>query len=82
MLVPLSGSSRQRAAVRARRREAGRLRGGGPADGHPDQEEHVRRDSVLDGARGHKAISLRLKGQKHELNIVVLHIPTSIWPHD
>lgn len=63
LLTVCSAPSRQRAAVRTRRGEAGRLWSGGPADGHPDKEEHVCGHALLDGTRGHKAVRLRLKGQ-------------------
>lgn len=66
LLHPLTVSaalSCQCAPVRARRSEAGRLWSGGPADGHPDKEKHVRRHAFLDGTWGHKAVRLRLKGQ-------------------
>ena len=55
--------SRQRAAVGAGGREAGRLRGGGPANGHADQEEHLRGHAFLDGAGGHQTVGLRLQGE-------------------
>lgn len=48
IFCPLAFSC-QRAAVRTRRREAGRLRSGRPAHGHSDKKEHVCWYSFLDG---------------------------------
>lgn len=60
--LPHLVDSRQRAAVRAGRGEAGRLWRGGTADGHADQAQHFRRHAFLDGARGHQTVGLRLQG--------------------
>lgn len=48
----------QRAAVGTRRGEAGRFRRGGAAHRHSDQTQHFRRHALLDGPRGHQAVSL------------------------
>lgn len=50
LTAPCSG---ERSAGLERTGQAGRFRRVGPADGHHDQEEHLRRDAVLDGTRGH-----------------------------
>lgn len=54
---PLSFSG-QRLALGERRREAGRLRRGRPADQHHQQAQHIRGHTVLDGAGGDKTICL------------------------
>lgn len=63
VLICPASSSGQRALIRAGWREVGRFRGGGTADRHPDQEEHICRHAVLDGSGGHQAVSIRLQGE-------------------
>lgn len=63
LMTPIILCSRQRAAVRARPGETGRLRCGRSADGYADQEGNLCGDAVLDGSRGHPAVCLRLQGK-------------------
>ncbi len=51
--------SRERLAEQQRGRQVGRLRCGWSADEHDEQEEHLRRNSLLDGARSHQAVRVR-----------------------
>lgn len=53
---------RQCPAERDGRREACRFRRRRAADQHDQQEEHLRGDAVLDGARSHQAVRVRLEG--------------------
>lgn len=60
-------SSGQRALVGAGRCEAGRFRGGGTADRHPDQEEHICWHTFLDGSGGHQTVSVWFQGEPMDM---------------
>lgn len=69
----------QRPPLWARRSEASRLRSGRSTDRHADKEGNLRGNAVLDGARGHPAVRLRLKGQTllHRRTFTHLALPLS-----
>ena len=77
-MAPTIFCSCQRAAVRARPGETGRLWRGRPADGYTDQEGNLCGYTVLDGSRGHPAVRLRLQGKGlHRANCLSVKIFTA-----
>lgn len=55
--------SGKRTIIRARRRQTRRFWGRGSADVYVEQEEHVRRNAILDGTRSNQTDAVRLQGE-------------------